>query len=37
MKSLKNYIKNYVNENYLNESIWDIDNNIEDNNEEVQE
>ena len=34
MKSLKNYIKDYVNENYLNESIWDIDNNIEDNNEE---
>lgn len=29
MKSLKNYIRNYV-----IESIWDIDNNIEDNNEE---
>lgn len=33
MESLKKYIKNYV-KNYVIESIWDIDNNIEDNNEE---
>ena len=37
MKNLKNYVKNYVkdciNENYLHESVWDIEDNIEDDNE----
>ena len=39
MKNLKNYIKDYINENYLdesvwdiNESVWDIEDNIEDDN-----
>ena len=40
MKSLKNYIKDYINEsylneNYLNESVWDIEDNIEDDNKEL--
>lgn len=30
MKSLKNYIKNYI-----DESVWDIENNIEDDNKEL--
>ena len=34
MKNLKNYIKDYINESYLNESVWDIEDNIEDDNEE---
>ena len=35
MKKLKNYIKNYINESYLNESAWDIEDNIEDDNKEL--
>ena len=34
MKNLKNYIKNYINENYLDESVWDIEDNVEDDNKE---
>ena len=34
MKNLKNYIKDYINENYLDESVWDIEDNIEDDNKE---
>ena len=33
MKSLKDCIKNYIN-NCTNESIWDIEDNIENDNEE---
>ena len=34
MKSLKDCIKNYINESYLNESIWDIEDNVESDNKE---
>ena len=35
MKNLKDYIKNYIKENYLDESVWDIEDNIEDDNKEL--
>lgn len=35
MKSLKYCIKDCINENYLNESAWDIEDNIADDNEEL--
>ena len=28
MKSLKNYVKGYINESYLNESVWDINESV---------
>ena len=41
MKNLKNYVKGYINESYLNESVWDInesvwdiENNIDSDNNE---
>ena len=34
MESLKNYVKNYI-KDYIAESIWDVDDNIESNNDEV--
>ena len=34
MKNLKNYIKDYINENYLDESAWDIEDNVESDNNE---
>ena len=35
MKSLKNYIKYHINENYLDESVWDIEDNVESDNKEL--
>ena len=35
MKNLKDYIKNYIKENYLDESAWDIEDNIDDDNKEL--
>ena len=39
MKKLKNYVKNHIkyslNESYLNESVWDIEDNVESDNKEL--